>query len=61
MSKEQKLIDWYQKEQLKDLKEIENHKQKLIKEILGTSKEVMFPRKEEKLTLWKRIKKVILG
>jgi hypothetical protein len=61
MSRQEKLIDWYQKELLKDRNEVDIHKQKLIKEILGINKEEIVPKKPERLTLWKRIKKVILG
>lgn len=56
----QKMLNWLESEKNKDKLEIEQSKQKYIKEIKGIKKEEMFP-KPKKLTLWQRIKILILG
>ena len=56
----QKLLDWLRSEKLKDSRELENEKKKVIKEIKGLTKEQMFP-EPKKLSLWKKIKVLILG
>ena len=56
----QKLLDWLRSEKLKDNRELENDKKKVINEIKGLTKEKMFP-KPKKLSLWKKIKVLILG
>lgn len=56
----QKMLNWLESEKNKDKLEIEQSKQKYIKEIRGINKEEMFP-KPKKLTLWQRIKILILG
>jgi hypothetical protein len=56
----QKLLDWLRSEKLKDNRELESNKKKVINEIKGLTKEKMFP-KPKKLSLWKKIKVLILG
>ncbi len=56
----QKLLDWLRSEKLKDNRELENEKKKIINEIKGLTKEQMFP-EPKKLSLWKKIKVLILG
>lgn len=56
----QNLLNWLRSEKLKDSRELENEKKKIIREIKGLNKEQMFP-KPEKLSLWKKIKVLILG
>ena len=56
----QKLLDWLRSEKLKDNRELENEKKKVINEIKGLTKEQMFP-EPKKLSLWKKIKVLILG
>lgn len=56
----QNLLNWLRSEKLKDSRELENEKKKIIQEIKGLNKEQMFP-KPEKLSLWKKIKVLILG
>ena len=56
----QNLLNWLRSEKLKDSREIENEKKKIIRELKGLKKEQMFP-KPEKLSLWKKIKVLILG
>lgn len=55
-----KMLQWYEKELLKDKNELEKEKNDLIKKLKGLSKEDIIP-KPEKLTLWQRIKKVLMG
>ncbi len=56
----QNLLNWLRSEKLKDSRELENEKKKIIREIKGLNKEQMFP-KPEKISLWKKIKVLILG
>ncbi|MDB0072815.1 hypothetical protein N9E79_00895 [bacterium] len=60
MNKE-KQIDWYQKELTKDKKQLERSKTKVIMELSGLSKEDILPKQVEKINIWERLKKVILG
>ena len=58
--KNEKILDWYQKEIEKDKIELEFNKKKIIESIKKVEKKEIFePRK--KLTLWSRIKKVLMG
>ena len=58
-----KLLNWLDKEKLRDNKEIEKNKYDFIKEIQGLKKEDIFVKQtvETKLTLWQRIRKTIWG
>ena len=59
---EQKIHHWFQKVGLKDQKEISQHKQDLIKKIktTGVSGLIKNSQKiENKLSIWKRIKKFL--
>lgn len=56
----QKILNWLESEKLKDSKEIENTKKKYIQEIRSIKKEELF-REPKKLTLWQKIKILILG
>jgi len=62
-TKAEKLKNWYDLEIEKDKLEIEQEKLKFIEEIKKNKKEDILPHKPEieKLSLWKRMKKVILG
>ena len=57
---QERLLNWLKSEKLKDSRELENEKKKVIKEIKGLSKEQMFP-EPKKLSLWTRIKIIVLG
>lgn len=59
-SRNQSILSWLESEKLKDSKEIENTKRKYIEEIRGIKKEELF-QKPKKLTLWQKIKILILG
>lgn len=54
-------LDWLEKEILKDKNELENEKFKLIQEIKKLKKEEILPVVPKKLTLWQRIKKVLMS
>jgi hypothetical protein len=54
------MLNWYEKELMKDKNELDREKNELIKKIKGLKKEDIVP-KQEKLSLWKRIKKVLMG
>jgi hypothetical protein len=53
-------LNWLTSEKLKDQRELDREKEKIIKQIKGIEKENLFP-KPVKLSLWKKIKILILG
>lgn len=55
----EKLLQSYQEEIQKNKKILESEKLELINQIKKISKQEIFEKKEVKLTLWERIKKVI--
>jgi len=57
----QKILDWYQKEIEKDKIEIDNNKKKIISSIKSVDKEKIFENKVKKISLWRRIMKVLGG
>jgi vacuolar-type H+-ATPase subunit H len=57
----QKILDWYQKEIEKDKIEIDNNKKKFISSIKSVDKEKIFENKVKKISLWRRIMKVLGG
>ncbi len=55
-------IDWLNKQIEKDKNELETDKLKFINEIKNTKKEnIITTPKKEKLTIWQRLKKVLMG
>jgi len=59
-----KQIAWLQSQINKDKSELEREKSEFIRKIKQVKKEVIIPQKIEqpkKLTLWERIKKVLMG
>lgn len=54
-------LDWLEREILKDKKELEKEKTDLINKIVKLKKEDILPVKPKKLSLWQRIKKVLMG
>lgn len=60
-TKLEEIQDWYNNEIEKDKLEIEVEKKQFIDEIKKIKKEEIFPKpkKEEKLTIWKRVKKTL--
>lgn len=58
----QKILNWVQSEKNKDLKELEQEKLNFIKTIKKFNKEDLFKKPEKpKMTLWKKIKLILLG
>jgi len=54
-------LDWLEKEIQKDKNELDNEKTKFIQEIKKLKKEEILPVVPKKLTLWQRIKKVLMN
>lgn len=59
--KADKILNWYQTEIEKDKLETDRQKEEFAKKIKGLKKEDIFEDKIKKLTLWQRIKKVLMG
>jgi hypothetical protein len=59
-NRNQSILNWLESEKLKDSKDIENTKRKYIEEIRNIKKEELFVT-PKKLTLWQKIKILILG
>ena len=56
----QQLLNWFNSEKLKDKRELDRQKEKIVREIKKIKKDELFP-KPVKLSLWKRIKIILLG
>jgi hypothetical protein len=56
----QQLLNWLNSEKLKDQKELDRTKQRIVKEIINIKKEDLFP-KPIKVSLWQKIKIILLG
>jgi hypothetical protein len=56
----QQLLNWFNSEKLKDQRELDRNKEKMIREIRGINKETLFP-KPKKLSIWKKLKIILLG
>ena len=61
MMKSQSQLEWLKKEMLKDEVELKKEKSDLINEIKKFKKEEIIPKKPKPLTLWQRIKKVLIN
>ena len=61
MKKNLKQVEWLQNELRKDEIVLNQEKSKLIENIKKLKKEDILPKPPEKLTLWHRIKKVLMG
>lgn len=61
MKKKSEQLEWLNNEKNKDRKELERGKQSLINEIKKIKKEDIVTKKIEKISLWKRIIKVLMG
>ena len=61
MKNKQSQINWYQAELNKDKIKLEKNKQKVISELSGLSKDDVLPKKTEKINIWQRLKKVMMG
>jgi hypothetical protein len=56
----QQLLNWFNSEKLKDQRELDREKQKLVKEFRDMNKEDLFP-KPKKISIWKKIRIILLG
>lgn len=54
-------LKWLESEKQKDLNDLNNDKLKIINEIKSVKKELIIPKKEEKTSIWRKIKKVLMG
>jgi hypothetical protein len=61
MKNKSQQLDWLEKEIQKDEIFVKTEKNKLIQQIKQLKKEELLPEKPKKLTLWQRIKKVLMG
>ena len=59
-TEKEKNIEWLKNEILLDQQQLEREKKQFIQQIKNFKREEILP-KEEKQTLWKRLKKVIMG
>lgn len=60
-AKNSKLLSWLENEKQKDNNELNQEKDNLIKQLKGLKKEDVLPEKPKKLTLWQRIRRVLMG
>lgn len=60
LTREEKAIDWLKSELEKDKKELEIEKLRMIESLKDFKKDEIVIKKE-KLTLWERVKKVLMG
>ena len=61
MKKNLQQLEWLQSEIIKDKIILDQEKTKLIDNIKKLKKEDILPKPPKKLTLWQRIKKVLMG
>lgn len=54
-------LNWLKNQMNKDKQELDYEKLKFIQEIKKTKKEEILPQPKKKLSLWERIKKVLMG
>jgi hypothetical protein len=53
-------LNWFNSEKLKDQRDLNKNKEKLVREIKGLRKEDLFPA-PVKISLWNKIKIILLG
>jgi hypothetical protein len=61
MKKSLQQLEWLQNELIKDKIVLDQEKSKLIENIKKLKREDILPKPPKKLTLWQRIKKVLMG
>jgi hypothetical protein len=59
--KSEQQLDWLMREMNKDKIELEKEKNDLINKIKKMKNEDLLPKKPEKLSLWKRLKMILMG
>ena len=60
MNRGQQMLNWFNSEKQKDQRELDRNKDRLVNEIKKLKKEDIFPI-PEKLTIWKKLKILLLG
>lgn len=62
MTEKEQHLEWLKNEIEKDAIDLENEKNKLIEQIKNLKKEeIVKPKEQNKITIWKKIKKVLMG
>lgn len=61
MKKNLQQLEWLQNELIKDKIVLDQEKSKLIENIKKLKREDILPKPPKELTLWQRIKKVLMG
>jgi hypothetical protein len=62
MTEKEQHLEWLKNEIEKDTIDLENEKIKIIEQIKKFKKEeIIKPKEQRKITIWKRIKKVLMG
>lgn len=61
MKKKSEQLTWLENEKIKDRIDLERQKQNLINDIKKHKKEDIVFKKTKKISLWKRIMKVLMG
>lgn len=63
MKKKSNQLKWLETQMVKDRIELDKEKQELINQIKKMKREDVLPQKKEpeKLTIWRKIKKVLMG
>jgi hypothetical protein len=61
IQRNQKMFTWLNTEKQKDNSELEREKQQFIKNIQNIKREEIFENKRVKLTIWQKLKKVLMG
>ena len=57
----QKILNWYNNETKKDKQELDIEKDEFIRKIKGMKKDEIVNQKPKKMTLWERIRKVLIN
>ena len=52
---------WLEKEKIKDNIQLETEKKRLIEQLKTMGKENILPKPPKKITLWQKIKRIVLG
>jgi hypothetical protein len=59
--KNTKDLMWLEKEKIKDNIQLETEKKRLIEQLKTMGKEDILPKPPKKITLWQKIKRIVLG
>jgi len=59
--KSTKDLMWLEKEKIKDNIQLETEKKRIIEQLKNMGKENILPKPPKKITLWMKIKRILLG